>query len=140
MATTRLRPRSPDIQIYRPQLTSVLSIAHRMTGVLLSVGSVLLVAWLVAVVDGGDTYVTVDGWLRSWLGLLLLLGWTFALFYHLCTGIRLLAWDLDFGFELRSFYLSGWSVVSVSVLLTAMTWILGLGDLESAHVLLETAL
>ncbi len=130
MTTARLRPRSPDIQIYKPQLTSVLSIAHRTTGVLLSVGSVLLVAWLVAVVDGGDTYAMVDGWLRSWIGLLLLLGWTFALFYHLCNGIRHLAWDLDLGFELRSIYLSGWTVVAVSLILTALTWTLGLAVLE----------
>lgn len=130
MATARLRPRSPDIQIYKPQLTSVLSIAHRTTGVLLSVGSVLLVAWLVAVVDGGDTYAMVDGWLRSWIGMLLLLGWTFALFYHLCNGIRHLAWDLDLGFELRSIYRSGWTVVAVSVILTVLTWALGLAVLE----------
>lgn len=130
MTTTRPRPRSPDIQIYKPQLTSVMSILHRMTGVLLSVGSVLLVAWMVAVADGGETYALADRWLRSWIGLVLLLGWTFALFYHLCNGIRHLAWDLDFGFELRSIYLSGWIVVVASVILTAITWTLGLTVLE----------
>lgn len=130
MATTRPRPRSPDIQIYKPQLTSVMSILHRMTGVLLSVGSVLLVAWMVAVADGGETYVLADRWLRSWVGIVLLLGWTFALFYHLCNGIRHLAWDLDFGFELRNIYLSGWIVVAASVILTAVTWTLGLTVLE----------
>ncbi|KZC23436.1 succinate dehydrogenase, cytochrome b556 subunit [Rhodanobacter thiooxydans] len=130
MATTRLRPRSPDIQIYRPQLTSVLSILHRITGVLLSVGSVLLVAWLVAVADGGDAYAMADRWLRSWVGMLLLLGWIFALFYHLCNGIRHLAWDLDFGFELGSIYRSGWTVVAVSVILTLLTWTLGLAGGE----------
>lgn len=130
MTTARPRPRSPDVQIYKPQLTSVLSILHRMTGVLLSVGSVLLVAWMVAVADGGDTYALVDRWLHSWIGMLLLLGWTFALFYHLCNGIRHLAWDLDFGFELRNIYLSGWTVVAASVILTLVTWTLGLAVLE----------
>ena len=130
MTIARIRPRSPDVRIYKPQLTSVLSILHRLTGVVLSVGSVLLVAWLVAVADGGDTYATVDGWLRSWIGLLLLVGWTFALFYHLCNGIRHLAWDLDFGFELRNIYLSGWTVVAVSVILTLVTWTLGLAVWE----------
>ena len=127
---TRPRPRSPDVQIYKPQLTSVLSIVHRMTGVALSVGSVLLVAWMVAVAAGGESYAMVDSWLRSWLGIVLLVGWTFALFYHLCNGIRHLAWDLDFGFELRSIYLTGWIVVAASVLLTALTWALGLAVLE----------
>ncbi len=130
MTTAKLRPRSPDIQIYKPQLTSVLSILHRTTGVLLSVGSVFLVAWLVAVADGGDTYALADRWLRSWIGMLVLLGFTFALFYHLCNGIRHLAWDLDFGFELRSIYLSGWTMVAVSVILTVATWMLGLAILE----------
>lgn len=137
MTTPRARPRSPDVQIYKPQLTSVLSILHRITGVLLSVGSLLLVAWMVAVADGGDTYALVNRGLHSWIGLLLLLGWTFALFYHLCNGIRHLAWDLDFGFgpgrsglELRDIYLSGWTVVVVSVLLTLVTWLLGLVVLE----------
>ena len=137
MATARLRPRSPDVQIYKPQLTSVLSILHRMTGVLLSVGSVLLVVWMVAVADGGDTYALVDRWLRSWIGMLLLFSWTFALFYHLCNGIRHLAWDMDFnlgpgnnGSELRDIYLTGWIVVGVSVVLTLLTWVLGLVVLE----------
>ncbi|KZC34822.1 MULTISPECIES: succinate dehydrogenase, cytochrome b556 subunit [Rhodanobacter] len=130
MATTRPRPRAPDIQIYKPQLTSVLSILHRITGVLLSVGSVLLVAWLVAVAAGGDSYAMAERWLRSWIGMLLLLGWIFALFYHLCNGIRHLAWDLDFGFELGSIYRSGWTVVAVSVILTLATWTLGLAGGE----------
>ena len=137
MTTARPRPRSPDVQIYKPQLTSVLSILHRITGVLLSVGSILLVAWMVAVADGGNTYALVDRWLHSWIGLLLLLGWTFALFYHLCNGIRHLAWDLNFGLgpghsglELRDIYLSGWTMVAVSVLLTLLTWVLGLAVLE----------
>ena len=137
MTTTRVRPRSPDVQIYRPQLTSVLSFTHRVTGVWLSIGSVLLVAWLAAVAAGGDTYAAVDGFLRSWIGIVLLLGWTFALFFHLCNGIRHLGWDLDVGlgpglsgFELRSIYLSGWTVVVVSLILTVVTWMLGLAVLE----------
>jgi succinate dehydrogenase / fumarate reductase cytochrome b subunit len=114
------------VQIYKPQLTSVLSIAHRATGVLLSVGSVVLLAWLVAVADGDSTYAALDGFLRSWLGIILLVGWTFSLFYHLCNGIRHLSWDLDFGFELASIYLSGWLVVIASVVLTLATWIIGM--------------
>lgn len=130
MPTVRSRPRSPDVQIYRPQLTSVLSIVHRATGVWLSIGSVLLVIWLVAVAAGGNLYAATDHFLRSWFGIVLLLGWTLALFYHLCNGIRHLAWDLDFGFELRNIYLSGWIVVVVSVILTLATWAIGLTLME----------
>ncbi len=79
-----------------------------------------------AIAVGGNSYAAADHLLRSWLGIVLLLGWTFALFYHLCNGIRHLAWDLDFGFELRNIYLSGWIVVAVSVILTLVTWAIGL--------------
>ena len=133
MPPVRPRPRSPDVQIYRPQLTSVLSFTHRLTGVWLSLGSVLLVVWLVAVATGGRPQAVVGAFLHSWIGIVLLLGWTFALFFHLCNGIRHLAWDLDFGlgpgfsgFELRTIYLSGWTVVVVSVILTLVTWVIGL--------------
>ncbi|MEZ5566056.1 MAG: succinate dehydrogenase, cytochrome b556 subunit [Gammaproteobacteria bacterium] len=119
---SRPRPRSPDVQIYRPQLTSVLSITHRATGVWLGLGSILLVAWLIAVASGGDAYATLDRFLGSWIGAILLFSWTFSLFYHLCNGIRHLAWDLDYGFELPTIYLTGWLVVAVSVILTLLTW------------------
>lgn len=124
--TARPRPRSPDVQIYRPQLTSVLSITHRASGVWLALGAVALVAWLVAVVTGGHVYAVLESFLGSWLGSVLLFSWTLALFYHLCNGIRHLAWDLDYGFELRSIYLSGWCVVATSVVLTGLTWAIAL--------------
>lgn len=123
---TRPRPRSPDVQIYRPQLTSVLSITHRATGVLLSLGSVLLVIWLVVIASGADSYAALQRIFDSWIGVIVLFGWTFALFFHLCNGIRHLCWDLDYGFELQSIYRSGWWVVASSAVLTLATWILGL--------------
>lgn len=122
----RPRPRSPDVQIYRPQLTSVLSITHRASGVWLALGAAALVAWLIVVVAGGHAYAVLEGFLGSWIGFVLLFSWTLALFYHLCNGIRHLAWDLDYGFELRSIYLSGWCVVATSVALTALTWAIAL--------------
>jgi succinate dehydrogenase cytochrome b subunit len=117
------RPLSPDLQIYRPQLTSVLSISHRVTGIALSVGALLLVCWLLAAAAGPQAYATLQGIVSSWLGLVLMLGWTFALFFHLCNGIRHLAWDAGYGFELRTIYASGWSVVAASALLTGATWV-----------------
>ena len=117
------RPLSPDMQIYRPQLTSVLSISHRVTGIALSVGTLLLIVWLIAAADGPHTYSTVQGFLTSWVGLLLLLGWTFSFFFHLCNGIRHLVWDAGYGFELRTIYASGWTVVVASTALTVAAWI-----------------
>lgn len=121
------RPLSPDLQIYRPQLTSVLSITHRLTGIALSIGSPLLVCWLIAAARGPSAYATLYGFLASWLGLLLLLGWTFSLFFHLCNGIRHLFWDAGFGFDLKTIYASGWAVVAVSIGLTLAAWIISFG-------------
>lgn len=121
------RPLSPDLQIYRPQLTSVLSITHRLTGVALSIGSPLLVYWLIAAAAGPSSYSTLHGFLTSWPGLLLLLGWTFSLFSHLCHGIRHLFWDAGYGFGLQTIYVSGWAVVAISIGLTLTAWIISFG-------------
>lgn len=120
------RPLSPSLQIYRPQLTSVLSFTHRVTGIALSVGAIVLVVWLIAAAAGPHAYSTVQAFMRSWFGLVLLFGWTFAFFFHFCNGIRHLAWDAGYGFELRTIYASGWTVVAASALLTAAAWVAGL--------------
>jgi succinate dehydrogenase / fumarate reductase, cytochrome b subunit len=118
----RPRPLSPNIQIYRPQLTSVLSIVNRITGVLLSVCAVALVVWLIAAARGPQAYAAVQGAILSWIGQIVLFGATFAFFLHLCGGIRHFVWDTVHGFELRSIYASGWAVVATSVALTVAAW------------------
>lgn len=123
--TAENRPLSPHLQIYRPQLTSVLSILHRLTGIALVAGTLLLVWWLVAVAAGPAAFETVQGFIGSWFGRALLLGWSYALFYHLANGIRHLAWDAGWGFELKTVYLTGWTVIWASVVLTLLAWILG---------------
>ncbi|MGE5146161.1 MAG: succinate dehydrogenase, cytochrome b556 subunit [Candidatus Eiseniibacteriota bacterium] len=119
------RPLSPHLQIYRPQITSVLSILHRITGVALAVGTLLLVWWLVAAATGREAFETADGFVASWIGRLLLLGWTYALFFHLCNGIRHLAWDTGRGFELKTVTATGWLVVIGAIVLTLVSWITG---------------
>lgn len=118
----RPRPLSPNIQIYRPQLTSVLSIANRISGIALAAYAVGLVIWLVAAANGPEAYATVHAFIGSWLGQILLLGCTFCFFLHFSGGIRHLAWDAGFGFSLRAIYVSGWTVVAASITLTALTW------------------
>ena len=119
------RPLSPHLQVYRPQLTSVLSISHRATGLALSVGMLLLVWWLLAAASGPEAYSHVSGFLSSWLGVLLLTGWTFSLFFHLCNGIRHLVWDVGHGFDLTTTYASGWAVVACSAGLTLVAVVAG---------------
>ena len=122
--TTRERPLSPHLQVYQPQLTSVMSILHRATGVALAVGSLLLVYWLTAAASGPDGYAGAEAFFGNWFVQLLLFCWTFALYYHVCNGIRHLGWDLGFGFEMEAVYKTGKAVVVAAAVLTVLTWIL----------------
>lgn len=119
---TKQRPLSPHLQIYRPQWTSVLSILHRITGVLLSVGTVLMVAWLVALAQGEQAYQAMIAFMSSPLILIALVGWNLALFYHLLNGIRHLLWDTGTMLELKPARTSGWAVAILAVILTAIVW------------------
>ncbi len=117
------RPLSPHLQVYNPQITSVLSILHRMTGVALAFGSILLIYWLSAAAYGPDAFATAQAVMGSWFGRLVLFGLTFALFYHFGNGIRHLFWDAGYGFELPTLRSTGYLVVIAAVVLTALTWI-----------------
>lgn len=121
--TTRNRPVSPHLQVYKPQITSVLSITHRITGVVLCFGAVLLTYWLMAATYGPDVFATAQAILGSWIGRLVLLGVVFSLWYHLANGIRHLAWDAGWGFELTQLRASGLTVVAVAVILTVLTFV-----------------
>ena len=120
------RPLSPHLQIYRWQLTSVLSILHRLSGVALAIGAILLVSWLGAASDGPQSYAAFQHFMGSWIGLVLLFGWSVALFYHTCNGIRHLWWDTGRGLELKSVSASGWTVLAATGALTIVAWAVGL--------------
>jgi succinate dehydrogenase / fumarate reductase cytochrome b subunit len=114
------RPLSPHLQIYRPQITSILSILHRLTGLVLSVGALVLVYWLVALATGPVAYVQAAAILSSvWLKICYA-GWSFCFFYHLANGIRHLFWDVGWGFEPSQIQASGWFVVVVASMVTAV--------------------
>ena len=115
------RPISPHLQIYRPQMTSVLSITHRATGIVLAAGAVLFFCWLMAAIIGPEAFIMIHGLLGSWFGQFLLWGITFSLFYHLGNGVRHLAWDMGWGFGLDKVQMSGWLTVIFSVLMTVLT-------------------
>ncbi|MEX0915684.1 MAG: succinate dehydrogenase, cytochrome b556 subunit [Wenzhouxiangellaceae bacterium] len=119
---TNQRPLSPHLQIYRPQWTSVLSILHRISGVLLSFGTVLMVVWLVALAQGEQAYQAMRAFMSSPVVLLALIGWSLALFYHLLNGIRHLLWDTGTMLELKPARASGWIVVVAALALTAIVW------------------
>ena len=116
------RPLSPHLQVYRPQLTSVLSISHRISGLANAVGALVLVLWLVAAAAGPERYAGFATFFGSFPGRVLLFLWTYSLFFHLCNGVRHLFWDAGKGFELRQAYASGYAVVAVSIGLTLLTF------------------
>jgi succinate dehydrogenase / fumarate reductase cytochrome b subunit len=117
------RPLSPHLQIYRPQITSTLSILHRLTGVGLAVGAVLLAYWLAAAAYGPDAFARANVFFASWFGRLVLFAMTFAFFYHLANGIRHLAWDIGFGFEMKTLNRTGIVVVAAALALTLAAWV-----------------
>ena len=119
------RPLSPHLQAYDMlQMTSALSIMHRITGAIWSAGTLLLVWWLLAAAAGGSHFAAVQWFLSSFLGLLVLFGLTVAGWYHTLAGIRHLAWDAGHGFELPTVYRTGWAVIIGTGVLTVLTWIL----------------
>src|ERR1700739_3130183 len=119
------RPLSPFMfpTWYRFEITSALSILHRLTGIALAAGSILLVWWLIAVAAGGELFAITHAFLTSPIGLVLLFGWSVAFFYHLCNGIRHLAWDAGYGFDIREAHLSGYAVLAATVVLTLISWL-----------------
>lgn len=121
------RPISPHLGIYKPQITMVTSITHRITGVALGVGTLLLTWWLIAAATGPEAFETVNAFISSWFGRLVLFGFTWALFYHLCNGIRHLFWDAGKGFELTTMRKSGMAAIICSVILTVLTWAIAYG-------------
>jgi succinate dehydrogenase / fumarate reductase cytochrome b subunit len=117
------RPLSPHLQIYRPQITSVLSILHRMTGVGMALGAVLVVWWLLAAATGAAYFETVDGLITSWIGTLVMMGCSWALCYHFLNGIRHLVWDAGYGFDLETVDRTGMAVAAGSGLLALLLWL-----------------
>jgi len=118
------RPLSPHLQVYRPQITSIMSIVHRFTGIALAGGGVLFCYWITSATYGAEAFSSAQAVLGSWLGQLVLSGMTFSLFYHLGNGVRHLAWDVGWGYELDKLRTSGWLTVIFAVAMTVLTLVI----------------
>ena len=116
-------PISPHLQIYRLPLTALLSIVHRLTGVILAFGCVLLVWLLAAAAESAASYQVLFTHLDSWYGQIFLLGFVFSLYLHFCNGVRHLFWDVGYGFELDTVDLTAKLVIAMAVILTIATWV-----------------
>ncbi len=117
-------PLSPHLSIYRWPITMTLSILHRVTGVAMSVGLIVLCAWLLSAAAGAADYDRVASLLSSVIGRLMLIGFSFAFFFHLANGVRHLFWDVGYGFEKYQANASAWFVLLLAVGMTAAFWML----------------
>ena len=121
------RPLSPHISIYRPTLTMMMSIVHRITGGALYLGTLLLVWWLSAAAAGPNAYAAVQWVMETLVGRLILFGYTWALIHHMLGGIRHLIWDIGSGFDLPSVERGARMTLAASVIITVVLWIIGFG-------------
>ena len=117
------RPQSPNMQNYRPQLTSVMSFGHRLSGLALGLFAFGLAAWLVAGAAGPVAFDHAQAVLQSIAGRGMLILASLAVFYHLCNGIRHLIWDSVHAYKLRNIYVGGWAVVGATLILTSALWV-----------------
>ena len=119
---SRPRPLSPHLSVWRFQLPAIMSISHRISGVILASGTVLLSVWLLALASGPQGFALVQGLFGHPLGQLVLFGYSVLLFYHGCNGVRHLGWDLGKGLTMPAVYRSGAAVLVLACLLTAALW------------------
>ena len=119
------RPLSPHLQVFRPLITMVMSILHRITGAALYFGTILVAWWLIAAASGPDYFAWVDGFFGSFFGRLILFGYTWALMHHMLGGLRHFIWDMGAGFELPVANRMAWATVIGSVTLTVLIWVVG---------------
>ena len=124
--TAKARPMSPHVQIYRLPLLAITSITHRITGVGLALGLLMLTCWLGAAAKGPEAYQTFHHLILSLPGRLVMVGFTAALFFHLCNGIRHLIWDTGRGLELSCAQASNRVVIGAAIILTALSWFIAL--------------
>lgn len=126
MPGTRERPLSPHLQIYRLPLNAILSISHRLTGMVLALGTALLAVMLILAAAGPDAYNGPYAVASHWLGKIVMFGFTAALYFHLCAGVRHLVWDVGYGYSLEAARRGSYAVLGAAAVLTVVTWLIAL--------------
>jgi succinate dehydrogenase / fumarate reductase, cytochrome b subunit len=121
----RPRPLSPHLGIYKPTMTMAMSIVHRITGVGLYIGVLLLAWFLIAASGDGATFSWFSGFIQSFIGQVVLFGFTWALFHHLLGGLRHFAWDAGLGLDAPLRDQLAWGTLIGGLVLTVIVWIIG---------------
>ena len=120
-------PLSPHLQIYRWQISSLISITHRITGILNFLGLIFISAWISSAGISENLFEYFLIFLKSFIGEFFLIGFTWSISYHLLSGIRHLFWDLGYGYEIKTANFSGILVILGSLVLTIILWVVGKG-------------
>ena len=124
----REKPLSPHLGIYRPQVSSVLSIMHRMSGVFNYLG-LLTILWVMIdfqYINSSIEDTIIFAFFSSALGQILIIAWSFSLIFHMCTGIRHLFWDIGWGFGVKTITVTGWMALISSVIITTVSWLIAM--------------
>ena len=125
--TNNQNPLSPHLQIYRWNISSLLSITHRISGVINLFSLILIFFWLLVLSFGESNYEFFLLMINSFIGKFILIGFTWSMIFHLLSGIRHLVWDLGYGFEIKTANISGVAVIIFSLILTVLFWLFGRG-------------
>ena len=120
----KIKPLSPHLSIYKPQITSIMSISHRLSGIYQSFGNVMIFIFFLLILIGEKYYNLSMLFFNSYLGRVFTFLYIFSLCYHMCNGIRHLVWDLGYGFELKNVYYSGYTTIATAVILNTLVWTL----------------
>jgi len=120
-------PLSPHLQIYRWQISSLVSIIHRITGMLNLIGLIFICAWIISAGISENLFEYFSIFLKSFVGKFILIGFTWSMSHHLLSGLRHFFWDLGYGYEIKTANISGAIVILGSLVLTFLLWIIGGG-------------
>ena len=120
----KIKPLSPHLSIYKPQITSIMSISHRLSGIFQSFGNVMIFMFFILILAEEKYYNLAMFFFNSYLGIVFTFLYIFSLCYHICNGIRHLVWDLGYGFELKNVYISGYFTIAIALILNILVWVL----------------
>ncbi len=118
----KTQPISPHLTIYKPQITSIMSISHRISGFFQSVGTIIIFTYIMFVIAGESYYNFINIFFGNYLGKLFLLFYILSISYHFCNGIRHLVWDLGFGFEIKNVYFTGYLTIFFTIIMSILIW------------------
>ena len=117
------QPLSPHLTVYKPQITSIMSISHRIAGFFQTIGTIIIFVYILALFIGEGFYNYIDFFITSLLGKMFVFLYFFSICYHFCNGIRHLTWDLGYGFEIKNVYITGYITIFCALLMNILLWI-----------------